>query len=85
MVYTYKTDTEWIGYLVVDNCTILSAHTNNNKYGIKMLKKLLETFNMFNEVVTVLPYEYLVCFFSKHYEVICIDLENKLYIIRKRG
>lgn len=82
-IFTYKTETDWVSYCILpDGRVVLSAHTDG-KYSVGMLKAIRKTFNMFDEVYTVLPYDYLVEFYSKHATVELLDENQKLYLIRK--
>lgn len=84
-VFTYKEYNSWISYVITkDNIVCLSAHTDKCKYGFKMLKALYNTFNIFNEVVTILPNKSLVDFYSKHYNISLINEDKQIYLISKK-
>jgi len=83
-VYTYKTEDEWVGYTYKDGICFMSAHTTKEKYSILMLKKILETFNMLGEVVSILPHDYLVDFYKRHADVTLINEEDRLYKLTKK-
>lgn len=78
----YQTDTNKVSYIVDDEgrCC-LTAHTDNDKYSLRMLKAILKTFLYFKSVYTILPHKYLVDFYEKHANVELIDDESKLYKI----
>ena len=85
-VFTYKNGKSFISYVILeDNIVCMSAHIENDKYNISFLKKILKTFYMFNEVITCFPYDYLVDFYSKHFEVNLINEQYKLYKVKKKG
>lgn len=85
-VFVHKDSKSFISYIILDNGIVcLSAHTKDSKYGISFLRKLYKAFMMFKEVVTALPHIYLVEFYSKHFDVVCIDEEKQFYLISSRS
>lgn len=81
-VAVHKTDTEIVTYMVDDlgRCC-LTAHTDNDKYSLPMLKAILKTFLQFKEVYTILPHKYLVTFYERHAKLELISGELNLYRI----
>lgn len=83
--YVYKTEDEWVGYdFNLNGVLIVSAHTNKTKYSIGMLKAMRKLFLKYGELITVLPYAYLVNFYSKHCEVTCLDEDNSVYVLKRK-
>ena len=75
----YEDEAGWVEIGVINDLKILTAHTEG-KYSIGMLKAMRRCFKILGEdVITVLPGQYLVDFFSKHCNVDIIDIKKKLY------
>lgn len=63
----------------IEECYIFTMHTHEGfKYTRRMLRKMLEVTKDKKEVLTMLPEQRFVDFFSKHYIVELVG-ENNLY------
>ncbi len=75
---------EYVEYVENDGKIFMSAHTHTDKYSKKMMIKIAKTFLTFEEVYTILPYDYLVNFYNKHTHVELIDKKTRLYKVYGR-
>lgn len=75
----------WIEVEVMtDGKVCMSAHSNYEKYSKKLMVRIAKTFLTFDEVYTILPFDYLVEFYNKHTYVQLIDQTTKLYKVHGR-
>lgn len=84
VIRVYDEPDGWVEYVENDGKIYMSAHTNLSKYSKKMMIVIAKTFLTFDEVYTILPYDYLVNFYNKHTYVELIDEETRLYKVYGR-
>jgi len=80
IIRTYETDVEWCEYVIVQNIVIMSAHSDNKTYSRQLWREMKQIMAIKGEIVTELSYNYLIEFFSKHYEV--IELGKNIFKIK---
>jgi len=69
IIRTYETDLEWCEYVIVNNIVIASAHTDNKVYSRRLMREMKLILAIKGEILTELSYNYLIEFYSKHFEL----------------
>ncbi len=80
IVKFYDKQDGWIECGIKYNIMYVSAHCEGDKYSRPMLRKLLEFGRLFGVARTQLRFDYLVKFYSKHFNV--TPLGDDMYEIR---
>ena len=80
----YDEQDGWIECAIKDSVMYISVHckTEDGKYSREILRKLIAFGYVFGTVRTELRYNYLVDFYSKHFDV--TDLGSNIYEIKRR-
>jgi len=79
-IRTYETDEEWCEYIEHDKMIFASAHTSKKTYSRRLMKEMKLILAIKGEIVTELSYNYLIKFYSRHFDI--ESLGNNFYKIK---
>lgn len=71
-VRLYDESDGYVEYIIKDDVIYGTAHSNNKTYSKGMLRAIKKGIAIKGKIVTELRYNYLIAFYSRHYELTLI-------------
>lgn len=81
-IRVYDDESGYVDVGIQDRVVYVSAHCNGDKYSNGMMRKFKEVAKLFGKARTQLSYNYLVDFYSKHFDLEL--LYDDVYEIRSK-